>query len=381
MQRHVLALIGVLATPMWAQRPPAPITLPAEDARFETPFSAVLGIRELSDGRLVVADRIDLGLVVADFRNQATTPISRKGRGPNEYGTVAQLYAIGGDSTIMPDMMQRRWLILDGDRVAVTVPPDNPTVQRLRGLFFGADGLGHLVREEWDATPAATITEKDSSYLVRYDRATARADTLARLMRRPMVAIRQTNAKGEVVMSGRRPLRLRVGEEYLLQPDGWLAVVRVNPFRVDWRSPDGRWTNGAPLPIPVLKMTDKEKQASLARTARSRGGSSSSGIPLPPELQTPADDWPEVMPPYIQGDLLASPEGHVIIRRQPSADLPGIAYYVVDRRGRLSGILALKGNEKLLAAGAKAIYVLETDEDGLQYIRRHPWPHSALPPG
>lgn len=380
MHHRVLALTVVLAAPLGAQRPPVPVTLPAADARLATEFSGVLGVRELSDGRLVVADRIDLGLVVADFRTQTTTPISRKGRGPNEYSMVARLYPIGGDSTIMADLMQRRWLILAGDSVAVTVPPDNPTVQLLQGLFVGADGLGHVVREEYDEAPSAVYasTEKDSSYLVRYDRATARVDTVARLMRRPTVSTRQTNAKGEVIMSGSRGLRLRVGEQYLLQPDGWLAVVRINPFRVDWRSPDGRWTKGEPLPIPVLKMTQREKQASLARTARSQ---SSSSMQLPPELRTPDDDWPDVMPPYIQGDLLASPEGHVIIRRQPSADLPGIAYYVVDRRGRLSGILALKDNEKLLAAGAKAIYVLETDDDGLQYIRRHPWPHSALPPG
>ena len=357
MHHRVLALAVVFATPLWAQRPPAPTTLPAADARLATEFSAVLGIRELSDGRLVVADRLDLGLVVADFRTQTTKPISRKGGGPGEYGMVARLWPIGGDSTIMPDLMQRRWLILDGDHVAVTVAPDNPTVQLLQGLFAGADGLGHLVRESWDDTPAAMSmsTEKDSSYLVRYDRATARADTIARLMRRPSVSTRQTNSKGEVTMSGSRALRLRVGEEYLLQPDGWLAVVRINPFRVDWWSPDGRWTKGDPLPIPVLKMTEREKQASLARTARSQGRNP---MPLPPELRTPDDDWPDVMPPYVQADLLASPEGHVIIRRQPSAGLPGIAYYVVDRRGRLSGILALKDNEKLLAAGAKAIYVL-----------------------
>lgn len=63
---------------------------------------------------------------------------------------------------------------------------------------------------------------------------------------------------------------------------------------------------------------------------------------LPPQLQTPDDDWPEVMPPYIQGEIMFSPDGDVIFRRQPSADHPGIAYYVVDRRGRLLGVIDMK---------------------------------------
>lgn len=381
MRRSFLATV-LLAPGLVAAQRVTPITLPPADARFEQPFGSVIGIRELSDGRIIVADPNDLGLVVADFRTQSANPISRRGGGPGEYGRVSRLWAIAGDSTLMGDLTQRRWLILDGDRVVVTVPPDHPTVRLTQGLFLGADGAGHLMRESYDDAPVgeSTSSERDSSYLVRYHRSTARVDTVARLMRRPMQVTRQANAKGETSAISMRALRLRVGEQYLLHRDGWLAVVRVNPFRVDWRSPDGRWTKGAPLPVPVIRMTDREEQASLARTARSQAANPSN-VPVPPSMQIPDDDWPDVMPPYVQGELLASPEGHVLIRRQPSADFPGVAYFVVDRRGRLSGVIELKDSERLLASGARAIYVVESDADDLKYIRRHPWPHSALPPG
>ena len=163
-----------------------------------------------------------------------------------------------------------------------------------------------------------------------------------------------------------------------MHPDGWIAVVRINPFRVDWRSPEGRWTLGAPLPVPVIRMTEKEKNASRARTAASRAANPSS-TPLPPQLQTPDDEWPDVMPPYMQGELTFSPDGDVIFRRQPSADHPGTAYYVVDRRGRLLGVLDLKDNERIIGWGAKSLYIVETDTDDLKYIRRHPWPSVRLP--
>lgn len=382
MRRMIIVAI-VVSPALGVAQAPKRLTLPPHDARFDQPFGRVTGIRELSDGRIVVGDPNDLGLVVADFRSQSTTPISRKGAGPNEYGVVARFFPIGGDSTLMPDLMQRRWLILAGDKIVTTVPPDNPTVKAMQGLFLGADAAGHVMREFSNEAPVGqSVTgDRDSSYLVRYHRSTTRADTIAKLMRRPTASIRQTNAKGENTFVGVRALRLRVGEQYFAHPDGWIAVVRINPFRVDWRSPDGRWTLGAPLPIPVIRMTAREKSASLARTAASQAASrSSSPAPqLPPQMQTPDDEWPEVMPPYIQGDLVFSPEGDVLIRRQPSADHPGVAYYAVDRRSRLLGVIELKSNERIVSAGTRWLYVVETDADDLNYIRRHPWPNVKLP--
>ena len=382
MRRIIVVAILVSPSPTHAQATRA-VVLPPPNARFEQPFGRVTGVRELSDGRIVAGDPNDLGLVVADFRTNTTKPISRKGAGPNEYGAVARIFPIGGDSTLMPDLTQRRWLVFDGDRIVTTVPPDNPTVKAMQGLFLGADAAGHVMREFYTEAPVgqSLSSERDSSHLVRYHRSTARADTVAKLMRRPSVAIRQTNAKGENTFVGVRALRLRVGEQYIAHPDGWIAIVRVNPFRVDWRSPDGRWTMGAPLPVPVIRMTAREKEASLARTAASQAASKSSAPPpqLPPQMQTPDDEWPDVMPPYLQGEIMFSPEGDVIIRRQPSADHPGVAYYVVDRRGRLLGILEMKNNERIIGSGAKSLYIVESDSDDLQYMRRHPWPSVRLP--
>jgi hypothetical protein len=68
-----------------------------------------------------------------------------------------------------------------------------------------------------------------------------------------------------------------------------------------------------------------------------------------------------------------------LIARQPSADHPGIAYYAVDRAGKLLGILELKDNEAIGGFGARSIYIIESDADDLKYIRRHPWPFSRLP--
>jgi hypothetical protein len=380
MRRIVVLAIVIGPSIAFAQAAPRRVTLPPHDGRLTTAFTVITSVRELSDGRILVTDPQDLQLVVANFRGGDTKQISRRGQGPGEYGMAAPLYGIAGDSSLMSDFMGRRILLLDGDKVVATVPPDNPIIRATRGFVRFADRLGHVTSLHSPDVPTgeSVTSTRDSSTVLRFHRTTGKVDTITKILDRPSARTVTRNAKGEISFSSSRSLRLRVGEQYIMHPDGWIAVVRINPFRVDWRSPDGRWTRGAPLPVPVIRMNEREKAASLARTAASRAANPSS-TPLPPQLQTPDDEWPDVMPPYIEFELTFSPDGDVIFRRQPSADHPGTAYYVVDRRGRLLGILEMKDNERIIGWGAKSLYVVETDSDDLKYIRRHPWPSVRLP--
>ena len=374
----------VLAIVTWPSlgigQSPRRVALPAHNARLDVGFPVITSVRELSDGRLLVTDPRDLQLVVADFRTGDTKQISRRGQGPGEYRMAAPLYALGGDSSMMADALGRRVLLLDGDKVVVTIAADNPLIRDTRGFVRYADRLGHVtsLRSPEPPTGESRSTIRDSSTVLRIHRTTGKFVTITKIMDRPAVRTVMRDAKGEVTASSFRALRLSLGEQYIMHSDGWIAVVRLNPFRVEWRSPEGKWTLGAALPVPVIRMTEKEKAASRARTAASQAANPSS-TPLPPQLQTPDDEWPDVMPPYLQGEMTFSPDGELLFRRQPSADFPGVAYYVVDRRGRLLGMLDLKDNERVIGAGARSLYVVETDADDLKYIRRHPWPSVKLP--
>lgn len=378
--RTVTVLAIAVSSVVGLTQTPRSVTLPPHNARLETAFTSVTSIRELSDGRILVTDPQDLQLVVADLRTGETKQVSRRGAGPGEYGMAAPLFGMGGDSSLMSDFMGRRILLLHGDRVVTTVPPDSPIIRGTQGFIRFADRLGHVTSlKSPDVPTGASVTgTRDSSTILRWHRSSGKVDTIAKVMDRPMSRTVARDAKGDVQSSSARALRLRVGEQHIMHQDGWIAVIRINPFRVDWRSPEGRWTLGAPLPVAVIRMSQKEKDASLARTAASRAANPSP-TPIPPQLVTPDDDWPEVMPPYLQGELTFSPEGDVIVRRQPSADHPGNAYYVVDRRGRLVGLIDMKDNERIIGAGARSLYVVESDRDDLRYIRRHPWPNVRLP--
>lgn len=376
-----LFVLGLAVSPSLSlAQAPKRVALPPHDARLEVAFTAITSVRELSDGRILVTNPQDLQLVVADFRAGNSKPISRRGQGPGEYGMAAPLHRIGGDSSLMADFMGRRILLLDGDKVVATIPADHPIIRATQGFVRYADRFGHVLSLKSSEAPTGeSVTgARDSSTVLRFHRTTGKVDTITKILDRPMERTVVRNAKGEISSSSFRSLRLRVGEQFIMHPDGWIALVRINPFRVDWRSPDGRWTLGAPLPVPVIRMTEKEKAASRARTAASRAANPSS-TPVPPQLRTPDDEWPDVMPPYLQNEITFSPDGDIIIRRQPSADHPGNAYYVVDRRGRLLGIIDMKENERIIGAGARSLYVVETDADDLKFIRRHPWPNIRLP--
>jgi len=386
--RGVLTITALLVPALSSAQKPATVTLPTADAKLETGFTLITSIRELGDGRILVTDPRDLQLVIADFKTGDVKPVSRRGQGPGEYGMVTGVYAIAGDSSLMPDPLGRRVLLFDADKAVGTVAADHAIIKATQGFIRYADRLGNVFSTKSADVPsgASTTTEKDSSAVIRVNRTTGRVDTVAKVRDRPTFRTVVRNEKGEVTQSTGRALRLRVGEPWIVHPDGYLAVVRSNPFRVDWRSPDGRWTRGTPLPIPVIRMTQREKDASLARTAASQAASRGSGPAPPPlpkdlqkALQTPDDEWPDVMPPYIEGGLYFTPNGDVLIRRQPSADYPGMAFYAVDRAGKLLGVLELKANESVGGFGARSIYIIETDADDLKFIRRHPWPFTRLP--
>lgn len=145
----------------------------------------------------------------------------------------------------------------------------------------------------------------------------------------------------------------------------------LEPYRVDWSTPDGRWIAGAPLTETSVKVHAREKCAAMARWGLVSEGCDLSFL----------QGWPETLPPFLpvtlpgkRRSLLAAPNGHLVILRTPAVNSPEPRYDVVDRQGRLAGTITLDANEMVIGFGPKSIYVLVTDEWDLQTLQRHPWP-------
>ena len=344
----------------------APRTLrPATDSLPEE-FNRIVGVRELADGRVLVSDPGDRRLVVVDFKTRTVQQIGREGRGPAEYGLPTQFYSLPGDSILMPDVLNARWLILQGSAIVRTIPPDDPVVTATRNGFRGADVRGHVLATGVILpTRTQDLGKGDSTALILVDRSTEKADTIARLRVAPTTVKVDVDKDGKVSQVRWFPALLSVGEETLIFPDGWIAVARLEPYRIEWRTPDGKWIRAAPIEPAEPRMNEREKQAHLDRRSRATGK---------PAVRPPDDSWPATIPPFQPRPMIPLPDGRVLILRTPTADVSGNRYEVVDRAGRRLAIVALPETERILAVGTRGAYVVTTDEDGIQRIRRHPWP-------
>ncbi|HLA88805.1 MAG TPA: hypothetical protein VJL28_00045 [Gemmatimonadaceae bacterium] len=365
---RVLAfLAAALAVPLGAPAQKiADLPLRPPDAKLAEEFSRIAYVREIGDGRLLVTDDKDRRLVVADFRTGIVSPISRNGEGPGEYRNPRGLLPLGGDSTLLVDDMNRRWLVLVGAAVVLTLPPETSLIGALNAVADGADRSGHvLVSRTSGGNPG------DSGLLLRGWRATGRVDTIARLRSAAQDARYVTNVDGSG--NARLSMFLRMpaaGEQGILFADGWIAIARLVPYRVEWRAPDGRSTLGPTLPAELPTFDEREKRAFVEREAKTTGRAARSIEEIPV--------WWPVVPPFegSRGAFLAEPEGKLLVRRTPTVIHAETRYDVVDRRGALVGRVTMPANHRIVGFGSRSVYVAVTDDDGIQRLQRHPWPTS-----
>lgn len=361
-----------------AQPAPKRLELLKPTASHPEEFTGITSLRELSDGRALVTDGREQRIVVLDFATGSAAVIGRRGGGPNEYGMVTALLPLGGDSSLMVDLMQRRWLVFDGDRIAATIPQDAPGVKATASQWVrAADARGRVLVKHQPDPPngVSMITETDSVEVLLVERATGKEERVARI--RPLPTRREIQRDGDrITFSSSLPMGpLSIAEDAVLFADGTVAIARLDPFRVDWRSADGRWRLGAPLPVARIRMDARERDAFFERNPNA--GSRPAGVPpnVPWPSRPTASDFPEFIPPFPgqNGVVIPGPRGLLFIRRSKSADFPGLSYFVVDRAGRLIGELPLASNESIVGAGEGNLYIGWKDEDDIQRVRRHPW--------
>lgn len=363
--------LAILSVPCLgtAQRAPA-IQLSPSTAVSRGTFTGVRSVRELHDGRVLVADRSERRLYIIQLDSPEKTVIGREGSGPGEYRGIGWLYSLSPDSTLFTDSYDGRWNLLTGSEIVETLSQYESLVGLLSARVSGTDHFGHVlgVSGHGFSGPQRRRASADSLVLILAERSTGAADTLAVIRGRGEFPVHRQPAEGNrpTMLIGGNPLASE--DQALLFPDGWIAVARVSPYRVDWRSPDGRWHRGAALPHEQVRTDDREKCAALNRWI---GGLRD----CDPSILEP---WPEVVPAFVPSrerpDLFATPDGRLVIARTPTARFPGHRYDVVDRDGALTGVITLPENEVLIGFGSNSVYILVTDELDLQRLRRHPWP-------
>ena len=346
---------------------PVSATHPAE-------FSSIAMIRELGDGRVIVLDTTEKRLLVADFRDGTVKPLGRTGDGPEEYRRPNALFPLPNDSTLLTDASARRWILFAGDHPVGTVGGQSPLMAG-GGTVRGADVAGRVVMSFLPRDLGRAVDQGDSLYLVRLSRTSARGDTVARLRSGyggpPGSSTKATPTSAPRYKPGpRREFMLAplVGDQALAFADGWIAVARMEPYRVDWIDTAGGMHRGNPLQGGATVLDDREKQFYLERM------SARDGKPAGPPSDIKA--WMATIPPFwgFNSSLFAAPDGVLVIARAPTSELPNPTYDLVDRRGVLRERLSLRATERIVGFGARSVYLSTVDSDGIERLRRHTWP-------
>jgi hypothetical protein len=381
------ALIAVLAPfTLAAQQPKVPTqTLTKPDATFDEPFTQVVGLRELKNGDVIIADMRDRTLQKIDLKTGSATALSREGSGPTEFIFPTGVYAFPGDSTAVYDMGNQRYLLLD---------PTGKPVSTFRmdegnsggGMMIlraanGADAQGRLYystrgERRGGGMEGGPPEFSDSGRVVRYDRGTKQFDTLG------VVMVPKPNVQASGGANSRsvsiRPAPMAPEDAWGVAQDGRIGVARLAGDEVQWWMTDGKRVTGPTVPYTPVKVTDADKKAWQEQAARGsimvnndNGKMTVSPAQSTPQPIDPSIQWPATKPPFPGNAVRIAPTGELWELRSTPASDPLPLYYVFDASGKLVKQVRLPARTRLVAFGKGVVYLVRRDADDLEYLERY----------
>ncbi|UCF40975.1 MAG: hypothetical protein JSW43_01135 [Gemmatimonadota bacterium] len=367
-----LAALGLATHTVAAQSAARSVELGAPDAAFPEPFSAVLGVRELSNGQVLISDRIEMTLVRLDFASGTYEQLGRQGGGPGEFQMPGPLYALPGDSTLMSDIMNRRFNVIlpDGRLSEETIPLRHPAgypilprgVDQAGRIYFDLAGMMLPGLEESAVRGIAPV--------LRWDRSADVVDTLGYVHFPPMEPAGPGAAVVNIGGGAYQPQ-----DDWAVTPDGTVALVRYADYSIQWITSDGAATEGPPADFKPVRITTEDKEA-WADAMTSRGvtihvenGRRRVGRPPRPNIDNV--DWPDYMPPTVHRTARIAPDGRLWVERSAPSDAEMRTYDVFDARGNLVERVSLPSDRRVVAFGDGVVYVIRSDEDDLQWLERY----------
>jgi hypothetical protein len=376
----------LLASPVSGQVRQQALTEP--DAMFREPFTRIVGVRELSDGRILLADRTERHVSFIDFATGAIDQVGRQGGGPGEYEMPTGLFAWPDDGALLVDLANTRMTRITSEgRLDESWPVMSSTGRFINPSTTDEEGRVYYSTAGSFTMGAGAPPPSDSQPVVRWDPATDAHDTVAMLYSPPRVSASHggsggglsvsTGSGGPMRMSGIRRQPFRPVDAWSVAPNGDVVVVRATDYRVDWYS-GGSVTSGPTNPYEPIRITQAEKEAwADAQTGQSMtmmvvGGSGGGGRTLEtPRPDLDEVDFPDVKPAFQATGTSVTPEGELWVRRYQRHDAEQPLYDVFDRQGELTKQVRLPAGRSIVGFGRGVVYTVSMDEDDLQWLERY----------
>jgi hypothetical protein len=383
-----LAILCLSQEPAEAQRAPEPIRLGAPAATFPQDFGAIQTVRELPDGRVLVADPLSKAVYLVDLAEGRRTVVGREGQGPGEYRQPDAVWPLPGDSTLLVDLGNGRLVTVGPDlsfgaSVPIALGDPRPGQGMVMALPQGVDGQGRIYARAMGGPGGGPYP--DSAAILRIHRGTRAVDTAATFKLQSVTqAVSGGAATSEVRIS---PIPLSPEDAWGVAPDGSVVVARSADYRVEWVAPDGSVSRGSPVPFTPVRIGNAEREEQLLEQGRSGGG-----IAIGVEMRNDQVSvtfsrggagargrdaaqysWPQAKPPFYSGRIPVDPLGRAWVRRHVRAGEPS-TYDVFDRRGERVATVLLDHGKRVVGFGKEAVYVVAFDALDLSYLERYALP-------
>jgi hypothetical protein len=266
------------ALPLWAQ------TASASNREFPTAFASIASVRELSDGRIIVADNKMRVVEVLDFERNASIPLSRYGRTPVEYQLPTTLLALPSDSTLLWDAINARFIVITPagktlpsfrPTIAAAVLPNSEPRDYSPAQFNGGppalrnpratDSLGRIYFEGSPFILGANgLQSSDSVPIMRYTRSLKWVDTVAWLqLPKGFASVREEVVKGQrtLVMSTAKGTSSGLRDRWTVLPDGRIVIANHRQSRIEIVTPGRGRIIGARIPHSIARPDSADESA------------------------------------------------------------------------------------------------------------------------
>jgi hypothetical protein len=367
----------ILAQPLGASRSES-IARTAIDVTFAGTFEQLRNVRELPDGRVLVTDGGSLpnrAVFLLGANGRLRRQVGQQGDGPGEYRSPAALFAVGGNETLLIDAQTGRWHQMRSDqfvdmrfetyatRLSASGRPPN-----------GIDSVGRALQLHGRKTradfPTRVWSPENPAYNdvidVRLYAPSGTFEVVATVSGRFLGTkdVTKRPKGGEMRWVGlMNPLQTH--DQAVLFADGAIAILYVDPYRVDWRSAEGQWTRGPSIPFTKMPVSNAMRQ----RAAQGHQRDYIDGKPIFDVKDFPP--FPPTVPPFRLDALTAGTNGRVYVVRSVLDRRDDPRYVdVFDRTGKRVHTVALPPRARLVGAGVRGVYLaIMNDDEEEQLVR------------
>jgi len=386
MKRGILSLMAGLGLMTASNMASAQeLTLGQPVATYDEALSFLQTVREMPDGRILIADPLGGELFFLNLETGARQDIGREGQGPMEYRQPDAVWPLTGDRSLLVDLGNARLTELDGDGTfgethQIMIGEMRPGSSMIMLIPQGVDDQGRVyVTQRAGYRPGQDFP--DSMTVVRADLATSAIDTLGKVKTQDM----DVQASGGNVSIQQIPLS--PADAWGVARDGRVVIARSGDYHVEWHHADGTVVSGSPVDVRSVRIGTAEKREYVTESANTGvridmmmgpGGQANASLsrgasPGDDEPRIDGYDWPDTKPPVVNGRINVDGMGRAWVQRS----LPAGEARIYDLFGadgnRISSVTMPEGR-RVISFGEGAVYVTYLDEFDLVYLEKYELP-------